>query len=118
MKRAALALSLALIALTAPASSADHALSLEADARDRGYVGLRMHADAGEPVSIRDETTGRTRTLTPASEETRLRRFEPWSCKARTRRFTVTQGELTATAAVRTPSCARRLEATGPARTR
>jgi lysophospholipase L1-like esterase len=114
VKRAALALSLALIALTAPASSADHTLSLEADARDRGYVGLRMHADAGEPVSIRDETTGRTRTLTPASEETRLRRFEPWSCKARTRRFTVTQGELTATAAVRTPSCARRLEAAGP----
>ena len=114
MKRAALALFLALIALSAPASSADHTLSLEADARDRGYVGLRMHADAGEPVSIRDETTGTTRTLTPTSVETRLRRFEPWSCKARTRRFTVTQGELSAAAAVRTPSCARRLEVAGP----
>ena len=113
MKRAALALFLALISLAAPASSADHTLTLDAHARDRGYVGLILHADPGEPVSIRDDTTGRIRTLTPTSGETMLRRFEPWSCDARTRRFTVTQGELTATAAVRTPSCARRLDVAG-----
>jgi hypothetical protein len=115
VKLAALALSLALVALIAPTSiSADTILSLEADARETGYIGLTLQAGPGVPASIRDEATGTTRTLTPTSGTTQLRRFERWSCEARARRFTVTQGAVSATAEVRTPSCARRLEASGP----
>jgi hypothetical protein len=76
--RAVLAPVLALVALTASPAFADHRLSLTADARDTGYVGLSLHAVGGEPVSIRDETTGETRTLTPTSGDTALRRFGTW----------------------------------------
>jgi len=114
VKRAALALSLLLVALTAPPSSADHTLSLRADIRETGYLALTLHAGPGEPVSILDATTGETRIVTPASANTRVRRFATWSCESRTRRFTATQGELTAETTVRTPSCAHRLELIGP----
>jgi hypothetical protein len=89
-------------------------LSLTANARDTGYVGLKLHAVAGEPVSIRDEATGETRTLTPTSDDTALRRFATWRCEARARRFTATQGTATTSAEVRTPPCARRLELVAP----
>jgi len=114
VKRAALALSLLLVALTAPPSSADHTLSLGADIRETGYVALTLHAGPGEPVSILDATTGKTRVVTPASANTEVRRFASWSCESRTRRFTATQGELTAETTVRIPSCKRRLELIAP----
>ena len=114
MRRAALAPALVLMALTASPALADHALSLAADARDTGYVGLKLHSVAGEPVSIRDEATGETRTLTPTSDDTALRRFASWRCEARTRHFTATQGTVSTTAELRTPSCSRRLELVGP----
>jgi lysophospholipase L1-like esterase len=108
--RAALTLALTLAALTVPTASAGQTLSLAADADETGYVALQLHAGAGEPVSIRDEATGETQTLTPTSNESTLRRFATWSCEARTRRFTASQGGLSAAAEVRTPSCARRLQ--------
>jgi lysophospholipase L1-like esterase len=111
---AALAPALVLVALTASPASADQTLSLSADGRDTGYVGLKVHAGPGEPVSIRDEATGETRTLTPTSVDTMLRRFATWRCEPRTRRFTATQGNRTATAQLRTPPCRRRLEMLGP----
>ena len=109
MRRAALAPALVVVALTASPASADHTLTLTADARDTGYVGLKLHADGGAPVSIRDEATGESRTLTPTSDDTALRRFATWRCEARTRRFTATQGTASTTAEVLTPSCSRRL---------
>jgi lysophospholipase L1-like esterase len=114
VKRAAVATALAIVALTAPPASAGHTVSLRADARDTGYVGLELHAIPGEPVTIRDDTTGETLTLTPTAQDSDQRRFATWSCEARTRRFTATQGNLTATAQVRTPPCARRLVMAGP----
>jgi lysophospholipase L1-like esterase len=108
--RAALTLVLALVALTVPTASAGHTLSLAADADETGYVALKLHAGAGEPVTIRDEATSETQTLTPTSDDSTLRRFATWRCEARTRRFTASQGGLSATAEVRTPSCARRLQ--------
>ncbi len=110
MKRATLTLTLALVALTPFTASAGHTLSLTADARERGYVTLKLHAAAGDPVTIRDESTGETRTITPTSEDSTLRRFSTWRCEPRVRRFTAGQGGLSATAEVRTPSCARRLQ--------
>ena len=109
MRRAALAPALVVVALTASPASADHTLTLTADARDTGYVGLKLHADGGAPVSIRDEATGESRTLTPTSDDTALRRFATWRCEARTRRFTATQGTASTTAEVLTRSCSRRL---------
>ncbi|HVD57826.1 MAG TPA: hypothetical protein VNC17_13350, partial [Thermoleophilaceae bacterium] len=110
MIHAALTLALALVSLTAPTASAGDTLSLAADARETGYVALELHAAVGKPVTIRDETTGETRTLTPTSDDSTLRRFATWRCEARTRRFTAGQGGLSATAEVRTPSCGRRLQ--------
>jgi hypothetical protein len=113
VRRAALAPALVVVALMASPASADHTLALTADARDTGYVGLKLHAAEGEPVSIRDEATGESRTLTPTSDDTALRRFATWRCEARTRRFTATQGTASTTAEVLTPSCSRRLELGG-----
>jgi lysophospholipase L1-like esterase len=114
VRRAALAPALVLVALTASPASADHTLSLTANARDTGYVGLKLHAAAGEPVSIRDEATGETRTLTPTSDDIVLRRFATWRCAARTRRFIATQGTVSTTSEVRTPTCSQRLALVGP----
>jgi hypothetical protein len=109
VRRLAFALSAA-AALVAPASAAaDHGLLLAADTAERGYIGLSLHAAPGVEVTLRDESTGATRTLVPDRADTEMRRFARWRCGTRTRRFTATQGELTASAEVVTPSCRRRL---------
>ena len=115
----ALAVSAA-VALPARASAAaDDALSLSAGAGERGYVGLRLHATPGVAATIRDETTGKQRIVTPTLADSRLRRFARWTCTERERRFTVTQpgpdgAVLTAEASVTTPSCSHRLEFVAP----
>jgi hypothetical protein len=116
--RLALALS-AIALLSAPASaSADQGLLLGADATERGYVGLSLHATPGVEVAIRDESSGALRTLVPDAADTELRRFARWRCGVRTRRFTASQSGLTATAEVVTPPCRRRLSLRAPRRVR
>jgi lysophospholipase L1-like esterase len=107
-----------LVSTPAPGLAAD-ALTLRVDARETGHIRLHVEARPGIELAIRDELTGEQRTVTPKGAEIVLRRFATWSCASRTRRFTATQlgadgTPLTATAEVRTPSCARRLRLVGP----
>jgi hypothetical protein len=116
VRRAALAAGLAAtVAGASPAASgaADHAVSLRADARETGYIRLRLHARPGVEVVIQGGG-GATRRVTPARANLTLRRFARWSCRRRSRSFVATQAgpdgaPLTASARLRTPSCARRL---------
>ena len=117
-RRAALLLALGLLLPAMPAAAAD-ALTLRVSARETGRIGLRVTAQPGVELTLRDELTGAQRVLTPTSAETVLRRFATWSCASATRRFTATQaapqgGVLSASAEIQTPTCARRLELVGP----
>ena len=94
-------------------------LSLRASAREAGQIALRVRAQPGVELSVRDELTGKQRALTPSAPLTVLKRFATWSCDASARRFTATQAApggspVTATAEVRTPTCAHRLRMVGP----
>jgi hypothetical protein len=117
---AALAVALGLLIALVPArGSAAEALRLRASAPDAGRIALRIHAQPGVELTVRDELTARQRTLTPSGADTVLRRFARWSCASSTRRFTATQAgpdgaPVTATAEIRTPSCARRLRLAAP----
>jgi hypothetical protein len=110
-RAAALPLTHGLLLAIAPAA---HALSLRATAHEPGQIALRLQAQPGVELTVRDELTGETRTLTPSAEETVLRRFAVWSCAGAVRRFTVSQGANTATTQVRTPTCARRMTLAAP----
>jgi hypothetical protein len=110
-RAAALPLTLGLLLAIAPAA---HALSLRVTAHEPGQIALRFQAQPGVELTVRDELTGATRTLTPSAEETVLRRFATWSCASSVRGFTATQGADTATAQVRTPTCARRMTLAAP----
>ena len=112
-RAAALPLTLGLLLAIAPAA---HALSLRATAHEPGQIALRLQAQPGVELTVRDELTGETRMLTPSAEETVLRRFATWSCASSVRGFTATQGANTATAQVRTPTCARRMTLAAPGR--
>jgi lysophospholipase L1-like esterase len=98
------------------ASSPD--LTLRATAGSPGRIALRLQASPCVPVTLRDELTGATRTVTPARADTVLRRFAEWSCAASVRTFTATQAGASATARVRTPTCARRLALAAPSNLR
>ena len=89
-------------------------LSLTADARDTGYVGLRLTATPGVEVTI--EESGRPlATLTPSTARTELRRAVQWRCDRRVRTFTARTADGRSTSAVlRTPGCARRLTLSSP----
>jgi lysophospholipase L1-like esterase len=65
-------------------------------------------------VTVSDQLTGATRTFTPSRADVVLRRFAVWSCGSAERRFTAAQDGDSATAAVRTPTCARRLSVVAP----
>jgi lysophospholipase L1-like esterase len=110
-RAAALPLTLALLLLAVPAANA---LELRATAHEPGRITLRLQAQPGVELTVRDELTGETRTLAPGAEETVLRRFAVWSCASSVRRFTAIQGADTATAQVRTPSCRHRMTLAGP----
>jgi lysophospholipase L1-like esterase len=113
-----------LAALTLPASTgAGHDLNLTANARDTGYVELRLHARPGVELLVRDDVTGEQRSVVPEGADTTLARFTTWRCDRRERRFSATQAgadgaTLTATAELRTPSCARRFALSAPRRVR
>jgi hypothetical protein len=110
-RAAALPLTLGLLLAIAPAADA---LSLRATAHERGRIALRVQAQPGVELTVRDELTGEQRTLAPSAEETVLRRFAVWSCASAVRHFTATQGADTATAQVRTPTCAHRMTVATP----
>jgi len=110
-RAAALPLTLGLLLAIAPAAEA---LSLRATAREPGRIALRLQAQPGVELTVRDELTGVQRTFTPSAEEAVLRRFAVWSCAGAVRRFTATQGADTATAQVRTPTCAHRMALAAP----
>jgi antitoxin (DNA-binding transcriptional repressor) of toxin-antitoxin stability system len=118
VRRAALAAGLAAVFAGAAPAAADHTVSLRADVRETGYVRLHLHARAGVEVVIQGEG-GAIRRLTPARSNVRLDRFARWSCKRRSRSFVATQtgadgAPVSATAEVRTPSCAKRLALAAP----
>jgi lysophospholipase L1-like esterase len=114
-RAAALPLALGLLLPIAPAAQA---LSLRATAHEPGRIALRVQASPGVELTVRDELTGAQRTLTPGADEVLLRRFSTWSCASSLRSFTATQGAETATAEVKTPSCAHRMRMVGPRVTR
>ena len=76
MRRAAAALGLALALATAAPAAADHTLTLDADTRERGYVGLRLHAAPGsrghDPRRRRPAPSAPSPRAPPTA---RLRRF-------------------------------------------
>jgi len=76
-RAAALPLTLGLLLAIAPAADA---LSLRATAHERGRIALRVQAQPGVELTVRDDLTGEQRTLAPSAEETVLRRFAVWSC--------------------------------------
>jgi lysophospholipase L1-like esterase len=101
------------------ARGSDHRLALAADARERGYVRLRMHSTPGVPVTIEEPGRGRVAELRPSSSRTVLRRAVRWRCEQRSRTFVATTPDgSSASARIRTPSCAQRLALVLPARAR
>jgi lysophospholipase L1-like esterase len=112
-RAAALPLTLGLLFLAVPTANA---LQLRASAHERGRIALRVQAQPGVEVTVRDELTGEQRTFAPSADETVLRRFAVWSCASALRRFTATQGADTATAEVRTPTCTHRMTLAAPRR--
>lgn len=99
------------------ARSSEHRITLKADARERGFIRLRLHARPGVPVSITDERGGQVALLTPKRPDTVLRRIARWRCDRRSRRFVATAADGTsAAAAIRTASCRRRLAVVAPRR--
>ena len=111
-RAAALPLALALVLLLAPAANA---LDLRASSPSPGRIALTVTGfAAGVPLTVRDELSGAERTLTPSGERTVLRRFAVWSCASGERGFSAMQGSETATAELRTPSCAHRMSVSGP----
>jgi lysophospholipase L1-like esterase len=114
--RAALALALGL-ALVFPATASAQ-LSLSANTRETGYIGLRLHAQPGVAAVVQEEG-GPQRALTPTAADTTLERFATWRCDQRTRAFVARQaGSPDARAVAHTPSCARRLVLVAPRRAR
>jgi lysophospholipase L1-like esterase len=94
------------------------AISLVADARERGYISLRLTSEPGVAVTIAEgrETVAET---TPSGAVTELERVATWRCDRRRRNFTATSADgASATTRVRTPSCAHRLAIVAPRRTR
>ncbi len=105
-------------AAQAPASAqASERLTLGADRRELGWVGLRLHAPPGLQVTIREASGPRIARLTAASLDTHLRRAARWVCERRVRRFVATGSDgQRAEDTVRTPGCGRRLALVAPAR--
>ena len=97
-------------------------LGLRADARQTGYVRLRLQAPAGLAVTVEEQTPAgpqRVAALTPPRAETVLPRAAEWRCDRRVRTFVVrTADGRSATAQARTPTCARRLRLIAPRRVR
>ena len=89
-----------------------HARRRHPRARLRGPQAARRPGDRGH-----DPRRGDRRRADPHPERRghSAAPLRALGCSPRMRRFTATQGTLTATAEVRTPSCARRLELLGPA---
>jgi hypothetical protein len=107
---ATLAVALGLAGAAVAPAAADHRLTLTANARDTGWVGLRLHATPGVAVTVREVGGAWDEELTPDAADTALRRAVTWRCKRRTRRFVVTTDDgQSASAEIRTPSCAKRL---------
>ena len=67
------------------AHGSDHRLALAADARERGYVRLRLHSTPGVPVTLDEPGTGRVAELRPSGSLTVLRRAVRWRCDRRSR---------------------------------
>jgi hypothetical protein len=90
------------------------ALTLEADARETGYIGFRLHSAPGLDVTISEGDVPLT-TVRSTESVTSLRRLAQWRCDRRARTFTAASADgQTASAEIRTPSCARRLVLKAP----
>ena len=104
------------------ARDGDHGVFLTADAREKGYVRLRLHSPQGLAVTITEATLGGSEQIaafTPSRADTELPRALPWRCDRTLRSFTATTADgRSASAQVRTPSCSRRLRLASPRRAR
>jgi lysophospholipase L1-like esterase len=110
------------VGLTAGRGAGDdaqaQALTLTADKRETGYIGLQLRSAPGVLVTI-TEGAERLAEVTPTGPSTSLRRVATWLCERRARTFTATSADgQTASAELRTPSCARRLALKAPRRAR
>ena len=105
-----------------PAGGGDQGVFLTADARERGYVRLRLHSPQGLAVTITEATAGGSEPVaafTPTRADTDLPRALRWRCDRTLRSFTaITADGQSASAQVRTPSCSRRLRLASPRRAR
>jgi lysophospholipase L1-like esterase len=113
--RAGRALVVALVCalLAAAPAGSQEPLRLAADTSTTGYVDLRLLAPPATPVTVSEmvgEEAFPVASLTTEAAETVLPRAAAWRCDRRTRRFVATTSDgRSATAEVRTPSCAARL---------
>ena len=93
---------------------AQQPLALSAETGETGYIDLRLRSAPGVQVTI-SEGGERVAELTPTESSTVLRRAAEWRCERRARAFTATSADgQTASAELRTPSCARRLVLKAP----
>ena len=99
------------------AHASEHRLTLKADARELGYIRLRLHSPPGTRVTIREPAGERIATLVPTSAQSVVRRATKWRCGRRLRRLVATTADGQSTSAtIRTASCRRRLALVLPAR--
>lgn len=104
------------VALPAGAG-ADQRLELRAGPGETGYVTLDLHWRAGAVATISEQANGASEpvaSVTLATDDTRISRAVPWRCDRRVRHFTVSSttasgAPVSASAELRTPSCAHRL---------
>jgi lysophospholipase L1-like esterase len=122
VRPAALLPAVALLFAGTAAAPGPPQLDLTADARQAGWVRLQLVAPAGVPVTIDEQVPGGSERLAgfrPARADTTLPRAAEWRCDRRVRTFVAHSADgRSASAQVRTPSCARRLRASAPRRVR
>jgi len=114
----ALCLAGVLAAAGAPPAGAQAPLALQADARERGWIGATLRTAPGTVVTVAEDGAPLA-TVTAAAAVTRLPRVARWRCDRRVRELVATAADgATAAAAVRTPSCRDRFAIDGPRRAR
>jgi lysophospholipase L1-like esterase len=104
------------------AAQAQAPLELATDQAETGYVGLRLTAPAGGPVTIAERVRGVLEplaTVTPEAGVTTIPRAAAWECGRRSREFVATAADgRSASTTTRTPGCAARLAVGAPRRAR
>jgi lysophospholipase L1-like esterase len=120
-RRAAALVAVVAVLATAGGAIAADQLSLRADTRETGWIGLKLRAEPGVKLLLGEPPEFAELILTNADGT--FPRFARWRCNDRERRFVARQTGSDGvaredTAVVRTPSCAKRLVLSSPRRVR